>query len=121
MQQHACYLHFKHITYKNSVTRVCQGNRPNVVHDLPQITTKSGSTIGNVLLIADSTKEDENSSSVLHTARKALTNCDLECLDVSRLTSILGSHLYPKNNLKTKCYSNCTVIYTLKFQFFKYS
>jgi len=77
------------------VTRVCQGNKPNVVHDLPQITTKSGSTIGNVLLIADSTKVSENSSSVLHTVRKALTNCNLECLDVSMLTSILGSHLYP--------------------------
>lgn len=73
------------------------------MHDLPQITTKSGTTMGNVLLIADSTREDENSSSVLHTVRKALTNCDLECLDVSRLTSILGSHLYPKNIFKKTC------------------
>lgn len=90
------YLYFEYITHKNSVTRVCQGNRPNVVHDLPQITTKSGSIMGNVLLIADSTKEDENSSSVLHTARKAFNNCNLECLDVSKLTWILGSHLYPE-------------------------
>lgn len=81
------------MTYKNSVTRVCQGNKPNVVHDLPHITTKSGSTIGNVLLIADSTKVSENSSSVLHTVRKALSNCNLECLDVKIFTSILGSHL----------------------------
>lgn len=78
------------------MTRVCQGNRPNVVQDLPQITTKSGSTMGNVLLIADSTKESENSPSDLHTIRKAFTNCDLECLDVKMLTSILGSHLYPE-------------------------
>lgn len=77
------------------MTRVCQGNKPNVVQDFPQITTKSGSTIGNVLLIADSTKVSENSSFVLHTVRKALTNCSLECLDVSIFTSILGSHLYP--------------------------
>jgi len=77
------------------VTRVCQGNKPNVVHDLPQITTRSGSTIGNVLLIANSTKVSENSSFVLHTVRKAFTNCNLEWLDVSMLTSILGSHLYP--------------------------
>lgn len=84
-------------TYKYSVTRVCQGNKPNVVHDLPQITTKSGSTIGNVLFISDSTSTSENSSLVLHTARKAVTNCNLECLEVSKLTSILGSHLYPRN------------------------
>jgi len=85
----------KYLTYKNSVTRVCQGNKPNVVHDLPQITTKSGSTMGNVLLIASSTNVSENSSSVLHTVRKAFTSCNLECLDVNILTSILGSHLYP--------------------------
>lgn len=78
------------------MTRVCQGNRPNVVQDLPQMMTKSGSTIGNVLLIADSTRESENSSSELHTVIKAFTNCDLECLDVKMLTSILGSHLYPE-------------------------
>lgn len=86
------------LTYKNSVTRVCQGNKPNVVHDLPHITTKSGATIGNVLSITDSTRESENSSSVLHTVCKAFNNCSLECLDVSILTSILGSHLYPKKN-----------------------
>lgn len=84
------------LTYKNSVTRVCQGNRPNVVQDLPQITTKSGSIIGNVSFIVDSTKVFENSSSLLQTVLKALTNCNLECLDVSILTTILGSHLYPK-------------------------
>lgn len=61
------------------MTRVCQGNKPNVVQDLPQITTKSGSAIENVFLIADSTKVSENSSSVLHTKRKAFNNCNLEC------------------------------------------
>lgn len=65
------------------------------MHDLPQITTKSGSTNEYVLLIVVSTNVSENSSFVLHTVRKALTNCNLECLDVNMLTSILGSHLYP--------------------------
>lgn len=92
-----CIFNLKYFTYKNSVTRVCQGNKPNVVQDLPQITTKSGSTMGNVLLIADSTRLSENSSSVVHTVCKAFTNCNLECLDVSILTLILGSHLYPRN------------------------
>lgn len=90
-----CILNVNILTYKNSVTRVCQGNNPNVVQDLPQITTKSGSTIGNVLLIADTTNVSENSSSVLHTERKASTNCNLEWFDESILTLILGSHLYP--------------------------
>lgn len=124
MRQHVGHLHFKNRTHKNSVTRVCQGNRPNVVHDLPQIMTKSGSTLGNVLLIADSIREDENSSSVLHTARRALTNCNLECLDVSRLTSILGSHLYPKNiYIFFQIFqSNYTVVRVhYKLQFFNYS
>jgi len=98
MQKYATYLDLnaKYLTYKNSVTRVCHGNKPNVVQDSPQIITKSGLTMGNVLLIADSTKISENSSSVLHIVCKALTNCNLECFDVSMLTWIFGSHLYPK-------------------------
>lgn len=92
----------KNLTYKNSVTRVCQGNRPYVVHDLPQITTKSGSNNGNVSFIVDSTKAVENSS-LLQTVLRAFTNCILECLDVSMLTSILGSHLYPKK-MQNKIY-----------------
>lgn len=81
-----CIISKYKLTYRNSVTRVCQGSRPKVVQDLPQITTKSGSTIGNVLLIANSTRVSENSSSVLHIVCKAFTNCNLECSDVNMLT-----------------------------------
>lgn len=82
------------------MTRVCQGNKPNVVQDLPQTTTKSGSNIENVLFISDSINVLENSCFVLHMERKTFNNCNLECWDVSILTSILGSHLYPKKIIR---------------------